>query len=519
MTARRALPDVSTLVFIVLLLALTALRIEGLRLSPLDLHFDEAQYWTWSRTFGLGYFSKPPLVAWVIAATTSVFGDSEWAVRLGAPLAHAFGALALFLLGRAMYGAWAGFWSGIGWLLLPAVAFSSGVISTDALLLPLWAWALYALWRLTETRHWVWALTLGAAVGLGALAKYAMLYFPLCAALAAWWSPPVREAVRGRLGIIAGLTAFVVLMPNLVWNLQNGFVTVAHTASNARISEEDLLNPGELLEFVASQAGVIGPLMLLALAWLMWRGVRRGADLTGEDKFLMAFVLPPLIIIMAQAFFARANANWAAAAYPGAIVWITGVLIATKNGRRFLAAATALNLALAVVIGVIGVNTAFANSVGPIANGLKRARGWDETAREIALRAAPQPGEPPFTAVLVDHRASYFELAYYWRDARRQGAPLPPVRMWLLHQDARNSAEQVDPMRPEEGARVLVVHMTPGYVPLVAGDFTAFRRVEHLTIPLGGGINRELEISIGEGFAPAPRDAAFERRLQGEQRQ
>ena len=128
------------------------------------------------------------------------------------------------------------------------------------------------------------------------------------------------------------------------------------------------------------------------------------------------------------------------------------------------------------------------------------------------MRATPQQGELPFSAVLVDDRATYFELSYYWREMRRANAPLPPVRMWLLHGQARNSAESSNPMRPEEGARVLVVHLTPQYLPLVATDFTTFRTVEHLTVPLGGGVNRELEISIGEGFAPLPRDAAFDER-------
>ncbi len=190
----RAAFDRATLAFAAVLLALTGARIWALFHNPVGLYYDEAQYWMWSRTFDWGYFTKPPLVAWVIAGTTALFGDAEWAVRLAAPLAHAVAASAVFALGRAMYGAWPGFWAGAGWLLLPGVFFSSSIISTDALLLPLWAIALFAMWRLMTTRAWAWAIILGGAVGVGLLAKYAMLYFFVCTAVAAWWMPPVREA-------------------------------------------------------------------------------------------------------------------------------------------------------------------------------------------------------------------------------------------------------------------------------------------------------------------------------------
>ena len=512
MTARTAVFDRASFVFLVILIGLTWARIVGLQLTPLDLHFDEAQYWAWSRSLEWGYFSKPPLVAWVIAGATALVGDQEWGVRLAAPLAQAFAGLVLYALGRSIYGTVAGLFAGLAWLTMPGVWLSSAIISTDALLLPLWSLALLALWRLVVTRAWVWVILLGVAVGLGALAKYAMLYFFLCAALAAWWSKPARNVILDWRGALAAVIALAILAPNLVWNFGNSFATVSHTAANARIDADDLLNPGEWLEFTISQAGVIGPLLFLALAFLFWRAARRASGLADEDKFLAAFVIPPLIVIMGLAFVSRANANWAAAAYPAALVWIAGSLAIGKRGRRFLVAAILVNFAIGGVVAAAALSPSFADRIGA-ANAFKRSRGWEETAREIALRAVAQPDEPPFTAVLVDHRATYFELAYYWRHARRAGAPLPPVRMWLLHGDARNAAEAIDPMRPEEGARVLVVHANPQYLPFVAGDFTVFRTVEHLAIPLGGGINRELEISVGDGFAPAPRDAAFEARL------
>lgn len=508
MTLAKAM-DRATLAFAAVLIAFTWARIEALRLNPLDLYFDEAQYWAWSRTLDWGYFTKPPLVAWAIAATTALFGDAEWAVRLAAPLAQALAALAVFALGRAMYGAWAGFWAGLGWLALPGVWLSSAVISTDALLLPLWAMALFCMWRLTTTRAWVWAIALGAAIGLGLQAKYAMLYFPISTVVAARFLPSVRQALGQGRGLAAGAIALLILAPNLIWNARHGFATAQHTAANARFNAGDLFNFDELIEFITGQAGVIGPLVFGALIYFLFRAMRRAETLSDEDKFLLAYTLPVFVFVSLIAFISRANANWAAVALPAALVWVTGNLMSSVGARRFLAAATVTNL----LIGALLMAVAVSPSVSARFAGVRDASRWEETAREIATRAAPQPDEAPFTAVLVDDRQLYYQLNYYWRDARRAGAPLPPVRMWLLREAPHSAAEASDPMRAEEGARVLAVHKNPGYQPLVAGDFTVFRTVEHLTVPLGAGVNRELEISIGEGFAPAPRDEAFEARL------
>jgi hypothetical protein len=333
------------------------------------------------------------------------------------------------------------------------------------------------------------------------------------------WTKPAKAALWSRQGVVACLIAAAFLAPNLYWNISNQWATVSHTAANARLTT-NFINPNELIEFLASQLGVIGPLFFVALIWLLLRAAGQARTLSDADRTLLAFVLPPLVIIMAEAFVSRANANWAAASYPAALVWITGNLAQSARGMRFMIAANAINLALGAVVTVAAVDPDFADAAcwpasHPVclSNSLKRARGWDETARLIADRAMPRPGQPPFTAILVDHRSTYFELAYYWRKLRAAGAPLPPVRMWLLHANARNSAEQVDPMRPEEGGRVMVVHAYPEYVPLVAGDFTSFRTVDRFSVPLGSAPPRTFEISVGEGFAPARRDASFEQRI------
>src|SRR5213078_4893458 len=78
---------------------LTVIRLVLIAVHPAGLYPDEAQYWFWAQTPALGYYSKPPLIAWLIALTTGLFGDSEFAVRLSAPLLHA--ATAAFVFGIA----------------------------------------------------------------------------------------------------------------------------------------------------------------------------------------------------------------------------------------------------------------------------------------------------------------------------------------------------------------------------------------------------------------------------------
>src|ERR1700680_1577978 len=54
--------------------AITAARLLWLEVQSAGLYPDEAQYWFWAQHLELGYYSKPPLVAWLIALTTTMLG-------------------------------------------------------------------------------------------------------------------------------------------------------------------------------------------------------------------------------------------------------------------------------------------------------------------------------------------------------------------------------------------------------------------------------------------------------------
>ena len=185
-------------------------------LSPLQLYADEAQYWVWSRHLDFGYFTKPPLIAWLIWATT-LANNAEPFVRLSSPLLHGAAGLFLFCAARRLYDARVGLASLLLYALMPAVQLGAFVMSTDTPLVACLAGALWAYAAMqsgletnTRTPRWRAALGLGIALGLAFLAKYAALYAVIGIAAHLSLSPAARKAWTWP-AILAAVGAFALL--------------------------------------------------------------------------------------------------------------------------------------------------------------------------------------------------------------------------------------------------------------------------------------------------------------------
>ena len=163
----------------------TLWRVALLPFNATDLFVDEAQYWFWGQELAWGYYSKPPLIGWLLRASTELGDVTQFWVRLPLPLIHAGTAVLVALLGRRLFGARIGGIAGFGFVCLPAVALASLLVSTDTPMLFCFALALLAFDHLRKGRSLGWAVVMGAAIGAGLLSKYAMIYFPISALIAA----------------------------------------------------------------------------------------------------------------------------------------------------------------------------------------------------------------------------------------------------------------------------------------------------------------------------------------------
>lgn len=316
---------VSLIGLIGVLALLLAIRLISLYYNNSELFFDEAQYWAWAQNLEFGYFSKPPVLAWIIRASTEICGsDNAFCIRLSAPIVHCVTAIFIFLTARELFDTRTGFWAGVIFALIPAVSLSATIISTDVPLLMFWSIALYAFIKLERSNAGIWILVLGVSFGFGLMSKYAMVYLPICAVLYSLLVSD-RPHMLKRPGFwLAMAIGFAILMPNVWWNSQHSFATLSHTGDN--IGWRGLnLHPMKALEFLVSQFGVFGPILMGVYLAALFRFKLFGGE--KSHQFLVAFSLPILLIIIFQALMSKAYANWAALTYVGASILVADLLV------------------------------------------------------------------------------------------------------------------------------------------------------------------------------------------------
>jgi 4-amino-4-deoxy-L-arabinose transferase-like glycosyltransferase len=402
-----------------ILFALTIARLVALHLSVVDLFFDEAQYWSWSHAPAFGYFSKPPMLAWILAGSTAVCGDGEACLRAFAPIFYLGTSLLAYAVADLLYDERTAFWTALVVALSIGVAFSSRIVSTDVPLLFFWTLALLAWLKLLigaagpagSTR---WAVVLGVALGAGMLAKYAMVYFVPGAALAALVDDGARKLLRRPALWLALLIAAVLVAPNVAWNVANDLATFKHTGVNIE-GDGFELSIGKGLEFILSQFLVIGPIVfgifLVLVVRMPWRDLPRG------DRLLMSFTTPPLALVTVVAFAHGANANWAASAFIPAAVVATAVMV-----RRKLWGLVAASLCIGIAAqALLAVGDAMADRVtvpllGKNADIYRRTmagRSLGQAVGELAQRFATP-------TIVAEEHYELSLLLYYLRNEHRQ---------------------------------------------------------------------------------------------------
>ena len=349
-------------VLIVIVATILIFKITAIFSTNFDLFGDEAQYWLWSKNLDFGYFSKPPLLAWVIAGFTSLFGDNFISLKTLPVLVYFFTTWALYSLCKNI---------GLKKLdciscslifsFIPAVSFSSFVISTDILLLLFWTLALNELVKIKKSLDLKNFIYLGIFVGLAFLSKYAAIYFIVCFFIYVLLDKSFRFLFIKNyyLFSLSFVCAFLILLPNIIWNINNGWVTLQHTSDNANLENTDI-SFYRGVEFLIIQIFMVGPFLFVAFFLNM-----KKITYNNNQKLLLTFSLPIFLIVFIEALVVRANANWAAPALISFYVF----LYIGANSLLFRFINIAFNLIFCLVLFLL-IGTSYQTKIFDRINGI-----------------------------------------------------------------------------------------------------------------------------------------------------
>lgn len=335
-----------------ILLALTGFRAVYLLFwAPIDLAPDEAHYWDWARHLDWSYYSKGPLVAWMIRAGLEVFGPLAEAlngtqmpaVRFPALICSVFTHVGLYLLTKLVFGSERlSFFVILVCVTFPPFHAVSLLSTIDAPFLCCWTWAcVFGYYGFICNRSWGYPLT-GLFVCLGILAKYTMALWLFSLGLFLLFTPSHRAILfRSGFWITVAISALSAI-PILYWNSQNDWVSFRHVATQAGVPNAGKnqgirwLGP---LEYLGGQMGLLMGYWFVAWVGGLWH-FRPRAEVDAPYRYLWWLSLPTIVVFGISSVKASGQLNWPVAGYitgiPLALVWILRQIeLSTGTYRRF----------------------------------------------------------------------------------------------------------------------------------------------------------------------------------------
>ena len=395
--------------FLFFLIVIFLFRLLALKLMKIDLFFDEAYYWYWSKHLAWGYYSKPPLIAFVIKIFTSIFGNNIYGVKIASNLFYTLSAFFVYLISKELFSDnKLAFLSGIVFFTIPGISYLSEIISTDCLLVFFWSFSLYFFIKAIKSDKWTDWILAGIGAGTGLLSKPTMIIFAFSVIF--YLLIQKKEIFKSKKLYIAIILAAFIYLPNLIWNYHHHFIMFHHIENISEIQSQSHFHPIKFFEFLGAQFGVFGPVFFGVYLYLIFK--ISVIFKKNEYKLLYCFSTVFLFVISVQAIIKRANANWALPTYVAASVLVTSYLY--KNSKKWLYLGIAVNILLMCLIYFYHPFMHSLNIQLTRKNDFyKRVLGWKNLARKIQ----PVINKYPHTTLLFKNRDLMSEMIFYLKPA------------------------------------------------------------------------------------------------------
>lgn len=279
--------------------------------SLIALAPDEAQYWTWSQALDFGYYSKPPAISWQIFLTTTLLGNNEIGVRLGAMIIGTLLTISLYFLAkRANLSDQVAFFSATIFALSPMGFYLSFAATTDGGAILFLVLALFPLIKgLTSQKEPNYVL-FGMLIALGALYKWSIyVIWPMLALSLLLF--PILRSKKIFIGFLISLLGFG---PSLYWNMMHEWATFKHVFSTV-VPSASHGNKGNFSAYLGAQISLLSPIFFLFLCV----SIKKLRKAPSSLQFLALFLGAAFCMLLLSCF-KKMQPNWAMYLYPPLVI-------------------------------------------------------------------------------------------------------------------------------------------------------------------------------------------------------
>jgi 4-amino-4-deoxy-L-arabinose transferase-like glycosyltransferase len=387
-------------------------------IARLPLGNGEAYYYSWSRFLDWSYYDHPPLVAWMVRATTA-FGAWPAAVHLGPVIASGAFGLLFHRLAERLVRPRAALVALVVVTALPVFLASSFIVNPEAPLAPLWVGFLIAVLTMRDRDEPYLPLVAGLLLGFAFLAKYTALLLVPASLLYVVASPSMRRWLRRPSFYAGGLTALFIALPVVTWNASRGWPSlrlhfVERVGVSVPVAGENTVNQlvaisssggSGFLQGIArvavgqvmSYSPLLAPFLVIGLV----RALRR-VRTDDRDLFLSAFSWPVLLpLLAAMVALKDAEQHWTMVAFiPAAIAAGSTIDDTWEKARRppiVASAGIALSTVAFLVANIHAHSTALLRLIpsakyDPRADIINELAGWDQVSAAMERAASRASG-------------------------------------------------------------------------------------------------------------------------------
>jgi hypothetical protein len=284
---------------IIISIALISVIFEMAFNNIFEYHRDELLYLSFSQHPDFGYFSVPPLIGLFAFIATKIFGYNLFAARFFPAMAGALLIYLSSLIARELKG---NFYSQI----LTALCIAGSILFVRAfgLFQPVvfdilfWTILIYLIIRYINTNQNKYLLYFGIALGFGFLNKYNIVFLIIPVLLVLSFTK-YRRIFISKYFYFAALIAFVIALPNLIWQIFHQLPVINHM-EELRNSQLSKMSP---VTFLIEQVLMILPTTFIGFAGLFYLLLSKKMNEYKLIGFISLAVLLLFLIMKGKSYY------------------------------------------------------------------------------------------------------------------------------------------------------------------------------------------------------------------------